>query len=204
MQGKQKQWSLWENLTFDKQLVLAPKSFLSNTLRKTNIRLDRTVIPLAFFCSRVLVFLWLSKQVKYSRTSELRNPLETRVFVSLKFPKLWNHQLTSRFDAVLYIFHEECAAVITMEHKLAEAKALCYRAKIDDPFPFYRNFDDTYQICILYQCLVDWVFCNCGVRNSEVLLYWFERFLDLMLQLNSCASNFLIKQCGFTIFWPTG
>ena len=47
-----------------------------------------------------------------------------------------------------------------MEHKLAymeyiEAKALCYRAKIDDPFPFYRNFDDTYQICILYQCLVD-------------------------------------------------
>ena len=32
-----------------------------------------------------------------------------------------------------------------MEHKLAyiEAKALCYRAKIDDPFQFYRNVDDT-------------------------------------------------------------
>ena len=36
--------------------------------------------------------------------------------------------VTSRFDAVLYIFHEECAAVITMEHNLAyfEAKDLCY------------------------------------------------------------------------------
>ena len=35
-----------------------------------------------------------------------------------------------------------------------------------------RNFDDTYQICILCQCLVDRVFRNCGVCNSEVLLYW--------------------------------
>ena len=67
-------------------------------------------------------------------------------------------KLTSRFDAVLYIFHEECAAVITMEHKLVytEAKALCYWTKIDDLFPFYRNFDNTYQqICIRCHCLVD-------------------------------------------------
>ena len=34
--------------------------------------------------------------------------------------------LSSRFDAVLYIFHKECAAVITMEHKSTyiEAKTL--------------------------------------------------------------------------------
>ena len=55
-----------------------------------------------------------------------------------------------------------------MKHKLAyiETKALRYGAKLDDP----RNFDDTYQICILSRCLVDRVFHNCGVRNSEVLL----------------------------------
>ena len=34
--------------------------------------------------------------------------------------------LTSRFDAVLYIFHKECAAMITMKHKLAYVEALCY------------------------------------------------------------------------------
>ena len=63
--------------------------------------------------------------------------------------------------------------MITMKHKLAyiEANALRYWAKIDDPFPFYRNFDDTYQICIRCQRPVDRVFRNCGVRNSEVLLY---------------------------------
>ena len=40
--------------------------------------------------------------------------------------------------------------MITMEYKLAyiEAKDLYFRAKIDYPFPFYRNIDDTYQICI--------------------------------------------------------
>ena len=43
-------------------------------------------------------------QCIYSRTSELRSPRETRVFVSLKF---------------------------------------------DDPFPFYRNVDDIYQICMM-------------------------------------------------------
>ena len=60
--------------------------------------------------------------------------------------------------------------MFTMKHKLAciEAKAL---RKHDDPFPFYRNFDDTYYICIRCQCPVDRVFRNCGVRNSEVLLY---------------------------------
>ena len=58
------------------------------------------------------------------------------MFVSLKFHL--------KFDAVLYIFHEECAAMMTMKHKLAyiDAKALRYRGKLDDPFPFYRNFDD--------------------------------------------------------------
>ena len=58
--------------------------------------------------------------------------------------------------------------MITMKHKLAyiDAKALRYRAKHDDPFPFYRNFDDAYQICIRSRCPVDRVF-----RNSEVLLY---------------------------------
>ena len=78
-----------------------------------------------------------------------------------------------KFDAVLYIFHEECAAMMTMKHKLAyiEAKALRYRAKLDDPFPFYINFDDTYQIFIRSRCPVDRVFRNCGVHNSEVLLY---------------------------------
>ena len=50
-----------------------------------------------------------------------------------------------------------------MKHKLAyiEAKALRYGVKLDDPFPFYRNFDDTYQICIRSRCPVDRVFHNC-------------------------------------------
>ena len=63
--------------------------------------------------------------------------------------------------------------MITMKRKLAyiEAKGLRYSAKLGDPFPFYGNFDDTYQICIRSQCPVDRVFRNCGVRNSEVLLY---------------------------------
>ena len=61
-----------------------------------------------------------------------------------------------------------------MKHKLAyiEAKALRYCAKLDDPFPFYRNFDDIYQICIRSRCPVDRFFRNCVVRNSEVLLYY--------------------------------
>ena len=65
---------------------------------------------------------------------------------------------SSAFDAVLYIFHEECVAVINMEHMLdyIEAKAF-YRAKIYD----YGNVDDTYQICIRCQFLVDRVFRNC-------------------------------------------
>ena len=36
---------------------------------------------------------------------------------------------------------------------------------------FYRNFEGTYQIFIRSRCPVDRVFRNCGVRNSEVLLY---------------------------------
>ena len=74
----------------------------------------------------------------YSRNSELRNPRETTVSISLKFDL--------KLNAILYIFHQECSAMRTMKHKLAyiEAKALRYRAKLDDPFPFYRNFDDTY------------------------------------------------------------
>ena len=38
--------------------------------------------------------------------------------------------------------------MITLKLKLdyIEAKALRYRAKIDDSFPLYRNFDVTYQI----------------------------------------------------------
>ena len=36
---------------------------------------------------------------------------------------------------------------------------------------FIEIFDDTYQNCIQCQCPVDRVFRNCGVRNSEVLLY---------------------------------
>ena len=64
--------------------------------------------------------------------------------------------------------------MITMKHTLAyiEVKALRYLAKLDDPFSFYRIFDDTYQILIRSRCPVDRVFRNCGVRNSEVLLYW--------------------------------
>ena len=48
--------------------------------------------------------------------------------------------------------------MITMKHNLAyiEAKALRYCAKLDDPFPFYRNFDDSYQICF-----------DLGVRLTE-------------------------------------
>ena len=42
----------------DEQQVVALKSFLSNTLYKTKIRLDRTnFFPFTFFCSRVLVLL---------------------------------------------------------------------------------------------------------------------------------------------------
>ena len=100
----------------------------------------------------------------------------------MTIPVQW---LTASIFVHFLIFHEECAAVITMEHKLAytEAKALCYWAKIDDPFPFYRHFDDTYQICIWCQCLVDWVFRNCGVRNP--LLYLNTVFSSLSLTLPS-------------------
>ena len=60
-----------------------------------------------------------------------------------------------------------------MEHKLAytEAKALCYRAKLKARFHFTEIFNDTYQVCIRCQCLVDRVFRNSRVRNSEFLLY---------------------------------
>ena len=40
---------------------------------------------------------------------------------------------------------------------------------------FIEIFDDTYQNCIQCQCPVDRVFRNCGVRNSEVLLYIYIR-----------------------------
>ena len=54
-----------ENLTLDKQQVVALKSFLSNTLYKTKIRLDRNnFFPFTFFCSRVIVLLVQSDQNK--------------------------------------------------------------------------------------------------------------------------------------------
>ena len=37
---------------------------------------------------------------------------------------------------------------------------------------FIEIFDDTYINCIQCQCPVDRVFRNCGVRYSEVLLYF--------------------------------
>ena len=61
--------------------------------------------------------------------------------------------------------------MITMNHKLAyiEAKVLRYELNLMT----HSNFiDDTYQNCIQCQCPVDRVFRNCGVRNSEVLLYF--------------------------------
>ena len=60
-----------------------------------------------------------------------------------------------------------------MKHKLAysEAKALRYRAKLDDPFPFYINFDDTYQRCIQSRCLVDRVFRNLTMESVTLRFY---------------------------------
>ena len=45
-----------------------------------------------------------------------------------------NYNQTLRFDAVLYIFHEECVAMITMKQKLAYIEAKALVTKIDYPF----------------------------------------------------------------------
>ena len=44
-------------------------------------------------------------------------------------------------------------------------------AKITALLYFSGDNPDTYQICIRSRCPVDRVFRNCGVRNSEVILY---------------------------------
>ena len=52
--------------------------------------------------------------------------------------------------------------MITMKHTLAyiEAKALCYWAKLDDPFPFYRNFIEIFTVLTKY-------LFDLGVRLTE-------------------------------------
>ena len=50
--------------------------------------------------------------------------------------------------------------MITEKHKLAyiEAKSCVTELKLMTNSPFYRNYDDTYQICILCQCPVDRIY----------------------------------------------
>ena len=62
-----------------------------------------------------------------------------------------------RYCVVLYNFHEEYAAIISTEHKLAntEARALDIEKNLTTPYPFYRNFDDTYQITVQFERLVN-------------------------------------------------
>ena len=54
-------------------------------------------------------------------------------------------------------FHEEYAAMISIEHKLASTELeLCDIEKnLTNPYPFYRNFDDTYQITVQLERLVN-------------------------------------------------
>ena len=65
-------------------------------------------------------------ELYYSRTSTVTEPSGSKgVRKSEISMTLKSSAYLSRFDAVLYIFHDECAAVITMEYNLAyiEAKA---------------------------------------------------------------------------------
>ena len=69
------------------------------------------------------------------------------------------HQLPPRYCVVLFNFHEEYAAMTSVEHKLANTVLkleLCDIEKnLTTPYPFYRNFDDTYQITVQLERLVN-------------------------------------------------
>ena len=47
--------------------------------------------------------------------------------------------------------------MISIEHKLAntEARALYIEKNLTTPYPFYRNFDDAYQIIVQLERLVN-------------------------------------------------
>ena len=59
---------------------------------------------------------------------------------------------------------------------------------------FIEFFDDTYQNCIQCQCPVDRVFRNCGVRNSEVLLYFTAACLAVDHHMSYNGRNFPVPR----------
>ena len=65
--------------------------------------------------------------VQYSRTSELRTPWGNE---GVHNSEMSVTLLLSGYDVVLYNFHEEYAAMISIEHKIVL-------------YIFYCNFDDT-------------------------------------------------------------
>ena len=71
------------------------------------------------------IYIYIYMCIPYTVEPQSSEPSGNK---SVRKSKISVTLLTSRFYAVLYIFHEECAAMITIKHNLAyiEAKALRY------------------------------------------------------------------------------
>ena len=52
-------------------------------------------------------------------------------------------------------FYEEYAAMISIEHKLAKLELCNIEVNLTTPYPFYSNYDDTYQISVQLERLVN-------------------------------------------------
>ena len=81
--------------------------------------------------------------------------------------------------------------MITMKHNLAyvEAKALRYRAKLDDPFPFYRNFIEMFTVLTKYLFDLGVQLTEFSVTVESVTL----RFYCIKLRA-FCASNISLSE----------